>query len=85
MIDLSHFKRGKIDSARMAGGSATKTAELFGVARSNDNVWENKTQEESKSCQIGTFGHKRIAWKDHTNTAPKIPTEPYDHIKDQVS
>ena len=29
MADLSEFKRGQIDGARMAGASVTKTAEFF--------------------------------------------------------
>ena len=34
MADLSDFKRRQIAGARMAGARVTKTAELFGVARS---------------------------------------------------
>ena len=33
MADLSDFKRAQIVGARMAGASATKTIELFGVAK----------------------------------------------------
>ena len=34
MADLSDFKRGQTVSARMAGASVSKTAELFGVVKS---------------------------------------------------
>ena len=34
MADLSNFKRGEIVRARMAGACVTKTADLFGEARS---------------------------------------------------
>ena len=34
MADLSDFKRVQIVTAHMEGASVTKTAELFGVARS---------------------------------------------------
>ncbi len=35
MADLSDFKQGQIVGACMVGTSVTKTAELFGVARSS--------------------------------------------------
>ena len=34
MADISDFKRGQIVGSRMTGANETKTAELFGVARS---------------------------------------------------
>ena len=34
MLDLSDLNRGQIDGACILGASVTKTAELFGVARS---------------------------------------------------
>ena len=34
MVDLFAFKRGQIVGVRMAGASERKTAELFGVTRS---------------------------------------------------
>ena len=40
------LKKGQIIGARMAGASVTKSAELFGVARSslenNDSIWERR-------------------------------------------
>ena len=36
MVDLSDF------GARTAGASLTKTAELFGVTRSNESIWERR-------------------------------------------
>ena len=46
MADLSDFKRGQIIGVRMAGTRETKTAELFGVARSTvskvGSIWERR-------------------------------------------
>ena len=66
MADLSDFKRGQIIGAPMAGASVTKTAEIFGVAKSSvlkvmtTIEKEGKTSlEESKSSLIGTVGFLR--------------------------
>ena len=67
IADLSDHKRGKIVGARMAGTRVTKTAELFGVARSavlkvmtafekEGKNHRRQTLEESESCLIGTIG-----------------------------
>ena len=49
MADLSDFKRGQIVSAHMAGASVTKTAKLFGVARSTVSKVMTAFEKERKT------------------------------------
>ena len=48
MADLSDVKRGQIVGVRMAGSSVTKTAELFGVARSSVSKVIRTFEKEGK-------------------------------------
>ena len=52
MADLSDFKRGQIVGARMAGASETKTAELFGVARSILSKIITAFEKEGKTSSL---------------------------------
>ena len=97
MADLSDFKRAQIVGARMEGASETKTAELFGVARSNVSKEMTAFERGETSSLKQNSGRKRklsdrdrrtVTWivrKDHKNTAPKITTEMNDHLEDPVS
>ena len=49
MTDLSNFKWGQIVGACMAGTSVTKTAELFGVARSTVLKVKRAFEKEGKT------------------------------------
>ena len=49
MADLADFKRGQIVGASMAGANVTKTAELFGVAKSTVSKVMT-TFEKGNSC-----------------------------------
>ena len=52
MTDLSDFKRGQIVGARMAGSSVTKTAEVFGVARSTISKVMTAFEKEGKTSSL---------------------------------
>ena len=58
MADLSDFKRSQIVGARMAGTSVTKSAELFGVARSNVRKVMTAFEKEGKTSSL-----KQKPWK----------------------
>ena len=54
MADLSEFKRGQFVGAHMAGASVSKTAELFGVARSTVPKIMTAFEKEKKNLLIET-------------------------------
>ena len=98
MADLSDFKRGQIVGASSAGTSVTKTAEIFGVTRSNVSKVMTAIEKERKTSSLKqNSGRKRkqyntdrrtlsrIVRKDHKNTAPKITAEYNDHLENPVS
>ena len=52
MVDPSDFKSGQIVGDLMAGVSVTKTAELFGVARSNVSKVMIALEKEGKTSSL---------------------------------
>ena len=97
MPDLSNFKRGQIVGARMAGASLTKTAELFGVARSTVLKVMTTFGKEGKPISLmQNYGRKRnmsdkhrwilirIVRRDHKNKSSKITTELNDYLEKPV-
>ena len=98
MADLSDIKRGQIVGARMAGASARKTAELFGIAMNSISKEMTAFEKKGKTSSLKqNSGRKRkpsdrdcrtftwIVWKDHKNTAPEITVELNDHLENPVS
>ena len=60
MADLSHFERGQIVGARMRGASVTKSAKLFGVAKSSDSSVMSAFEKEGKTSWLKqNSGRKR--------------------------
>ena len=97
MADLSDFKRGQIVDACLAGAIVTKTAELFGVARSTASKVMVAFEKEGKTSPLKQkSGRKRklsnreywtlirIVRKDYKNTASKMTAELNDHLEDPV-
>ena len=52
MAGLSDFKRGQIFVARMAGPSATKNAELFGIAKNTVLKAIKAFEKEGKTSSL---------------------------------
>ena len=82
----------------MADACVTKTAELFGVARSMVSKVVTAFEKEGKNSSLRqNSGRKqklsggdrwtlrRIVGKDHKNSAPKIAVEFNDHFENPVS
>ena len=69
MADLSDFKRGQIVSAHMAGARVTKTAELFGMARSsldsNDSIWERR---KNLHTEVKLWKKAKAVWFEPLDT-----------------
>ena len=95
MADLS---RNQIIGARMAGASVTKTAEIFGIAKSTVSKVMTTFEKEGKTSPVKqNSGRKRklsnrdrrtntwLVWKGHKNTAPKITAGLNDHLENPVS
>ena len=98
MADLLDFKRGKIVRSRMAGASVTKTAALFGAARSTlSKVMTTFKKDGKTSPQKKNSERKRklsnrdrqtltrIVSKDYKNTCPNITAEINDRLLNTVS
>ena len=98
MSDLSNFKKGQIVGARMAGAGARKTAELFGIARRTFSKVMPTIEKEGKTSSLKQKSgrnrklsdrDRRILTQtfrgDHKNTAPKMSTDPNNHLENPVS
>ena len=96
MADQSDFERGQIVGACMVGASATKTVELFGVARTVSKVMtafekegktfslKQNTRRKRKLFDRDSRTLTRIFRKDDKNTAPKITAELNDPLEDPI-
>ena len=97
MAELSNFKRDHIVGAYMAGASVTKTAELFGVARSTISKIMTAFKKEGKTSSLNqnTGGKRKLSERDRrtltltfgkepSNTALKITAELNNHLEKPV-
>ena len=97
MADLSDFKRGQIVAAHVAGARVTKTAKLFGLARSTVSKVMIAFGKQGKASSLKqTSGRKRklfnwdrltltrVVRKNHKNMTPKITPALNEHFENPL-
>ena len=97
MADLSHFKRGQINGARMLGASITKTAQMFSIStgtvskvitafkKRKENV--SAKHKSGRNPKLSGRNHRtlhRIIRKDRKTKALKITSELNEHSQNHL-